>query len=256
MLAFERAGEGPALTLLHGFLQDRRSWEEVRARLGPGFEVVAVDLPGHGESREVAPSLDAGSAGLVEVWDRLGIAQSHLAGYSMGGRVALHAASRHPERVASLFTLGAHAGFEGQAREARRQEDEALAARVEELGIDWFARRWAALPLFAGLAARGPEFLARLDAMRRSQDAHAIAAALRGMGGAAEPPFWDRLGAITAPSTFAAGERDERYLAAAQRLAAAVPRGRVAVVPGAGHAAHLEAPDAFTRALAGHLSTR
>lgn len=256
MLAFELTGQGPALTLLHGFLQDRRSWDEVRTRLGPGLRVVAVDLPGHGESRQAPPSLPAATAGLLEVWDRAGVAQTHLVGYSLGGRVALHAASTHPERIASLFTLGAHAGLEGEAREARRRQDEALAGRVEELGLEWFATYWASQPLFAGLARRGPDLLARLDAMRRSQDPRAIAAALRGMGAAAEPPFWDRLGSITARSTFAAGARDQRYIAAAQRLAAAVPDGRAATVADAGHAAHLESPAAFAAVLTAHLSTR
>ena len=218
--------------------------------------MVVPDLPGHGGSREAPAGLGVATAGLVELWDRLGIETTHLVGYSMGGRLALHVASAHPERVASLLTLGAHAGLEGEAARRRRAEDEALAAQIEERGIDWLARHWAALPLFAGLARRGPQRLAELDAMRRAQDASAIARALRGMGGAAEPPFWHRLEAITARSLFTAGALDHRYREAADRLAGRVAGSRRADVAGAGHSAHLEAPEAFAKLLALHLATR
>lgn len=249
------AGEGPAVTLLHGFMQTGRSWDEQGRRLR-GRRVVVPDLPGHGASAAAEASLPAAAAALLELWDHLGIERSHLAGYSMGGRVALFTAAAHPHRVAGLLTIGAHAGFEGEARAARQAQDEALAARVEREGIGWFAAHWAALPMFAGLAQRGPARLAELDAMRRSQDAAAIARALRGLGGAAAEPFWDRLGAISCPSLFVAGARDGPYVAAARRLAASVPRGRLALIQGAGHSAHLEEPEAFAGLLADHLCTR
>lgn len=256
MLAHEVAGRGADVTFLHGFLQTGGSWAEQVKLLGSGHRAILPDLPGHGGSRDAEATLPAATAALVELWDHLGVERTHLVGYSMGGRLALHAAAGHPERIASLLTLGAHAGLEGALAERRRSEDEALAARIEARGIDWLADHWAALPLFAGLGRRDPETLARLDAMRRAQDPHAIARALRGMGAAATPAFWDRLGVIAAPSLFVSGALDPAYGEAARRLAGCVPGGRRAEVPGAGHSAHLEAPEAFSAVLAAHLSTR
>lgn len=193
-------------------------------------------------------------AEVLALWRRHGVERSHLVGYSQGGRVALFVASRHPERLLSLATIGAHAGFEGEAKHRRLAEDRALAERIEREGIDWFATYWAALPIFAGLAQRGPAVQARLDGARRRHDPVRLAATLRGLGAGATAPFWDRLGQIDAPTLVMAGAKDRRYVAFAVRLRAAIPGARIAIVPEAGHAAHLERPEAVAALLATHLA--
>src|SRR5215472_14628949 len=230
------------VTCVHGFSQHGESWAEVRALVPGGRRWLTPDLR--------ATALPEAEAELLELWEREGVERTHLVGYSQGGRVALSAAARHPR----LTAIGAHAGFEGEARARRRLEDEALAERIEREGIDWFAAYWAALPLFAGLVRRGPAYLARLDAARRRNDPAQLAAALRGLGAGATEPFWDCLGAIEAPTLLVAGAEDERYAAFARRLAGAIPGAEVAIVPEAGHAVHLEQPAAFAALLAAHLS--
>jgi 2-succinyl-6-hydroxy-2,4-cyclohexadiene-1-carboxylate synthase len=182
------------------------------------------------------------------------VQRSHLVGYSQGGRIALRAACDHPQRLLSLTTIGAHAGFDDAQRARRRQEDLALADRIEGEGIDWFATYWAALPIFAGLARRGPAFLAQLDAARRRNDAAQLAAQLRGMGAGAVESFWDRLDRITTATLVMAGADDQRYVAFAHRLCGLIPRATIALVPGAGHAAHLERPAEVASLLGAHLS--
>jgi 2-succinyl-6-hydroxy-2,4-cyclohexadiene-1-carboxylate synthase len=212
-----------------------------------------------GEWRWLTPDLEAATlpeaeAELLALWERESVERTHLVGYSQGGRVALFVAADRPGRLLSLTTIGAHAGLEGETRERRLAEDLALADRIEREGVDWFAAHWAALPLFAGLARRGPAVLERLDAGRRRNDAGRLAAALRGMGAGATEPFWDRLDRVDVPALVVAGADDERYVAFARRLAAALPAARVAIVPEAGHAAHLEQPVAFAALLADHLA--
>lgn len=250
-------GEGAAVTLLHGFMQDRSSWTEVLQLLPEGWRWVLVDLPGHGGSAAEASTMDGAVEALGALWDHLGIEHTHLAGYSMGGRLALYTATRdRSRRLASLLTLGAHAGLAGAARTARLRDDLALADRVEKEGMDWFAEYWARQPLFAGIARRGSDVLERLDRMRRRQDARGIAGSLRGMGAASVDPFWDALPSLALPATFAAGADDRRYAEHARRLQARVPGSRVELLPEAGHAAHIEQPAAFARLLLRHLSTR
>jgi 2-succinyl-6-hydroxy-2,4-cyclohexadiene-1-carboxylate synthase len=233
------------VTCLHGFSQFGESWSEVTSLVAGSYRWLTPDLEAHTPAGMIEE--------VVGLWDRLDIAKSHLVGYSQGGRVALLTALAHPERVTSLVVISAHAGLEGEERARRRVEDLALAARIEQEGIVWFASYWATRPLFAGLARRGPAFLDRLDAMRRRNQPSHLAACLRGLGAGATPPFWERLGDLRCPTLVVAGAEDERYVAFARRLHDTILGAQLAVVPGAGHAVHLERPDLFAALLAEHL---
>ena len=120
-LAFERAGSGPPLVLLHGVGHRRQAWGAVLDRLTPHREVIAVDLPGHGESPAVpagtTPVLEVMLGAVISLLDDLGLDRPHIAGNSLGGRLALEAAVIG--RAASVTALSP-AGFWRSDREARR----------------------------------------------------------------------------------------------------------------------------------------
>ena len=177
--------------LAHGFTQTLASWAPLAGRLRRRWQLVRVDLPGHGGSGALRADLPAAAALLGEAGG-----PAAYAGYSMGGRVCLRLALDRPDLVRALVLIGASPGIEDAAdRAARRAADEALARDLERDGVAAFLDRWLAGPLFATLPA--------------------------GRAGRAE-----RLG------NSAAG------------LAAAIgPNARVALVSGAGHAAHLERPE-------------
>ena len=249
-------GEGEPVTLLHGFTLDGHSWREVIGKMPAAWMFVAPDLRGHGATRTPAGApctMDACAADLQMLWDHLGITRSHLVGYSMGGRLALHVAVRLPERVRSLLTIGAHAGLDEDARAGRRQGDEALAERIERYGVEPFVNYWSAQPLFAGLERRGAAFAGQLRAQRLRNRAEGLAASLRGMGAGAMEPLWSELVGLAVPSTFVAGADDAPFVAWAKRLAEAVPEGRIEVVPRSGHAVQMQRPTAVARVLAAHL---
>ena len=111
-LAYERAGNGPPLVLLHGLGQCRRAWDPVLGHLLAAREVIAVDLPGHGQSPPVPdgriPDLTALTDAVEDLLDSLGLERPHLAGNSMGGRIGLELALRG--RVAGITALSP-AGF-------------------------------------------------------------------------------------------------------------------------------------------------
>jgi len=233
------------LVLLHGFTQTGRSWQPVLHALAGRYRAIAPDLPGHGEFAERRPASFAACDAYVRV---LADAPITLAGYSMGGRIALHAALSLGPRVRRLVLVGASPGIADPAeRAARAAEDAALAARIEAIGLEAFAREWGAQPLFAGMP-RGIAEIAHADRMRNT--AAGLAAALRGLGTGVMPPLCDRLGELTVPVELLVGERDEKFLAIAERMAAALTHARLHVVPGAGHAAHLEGPEAVAEIIA------
>jgi 2-succinyl-6-hydroxy-2,4-cyclohexadiene-1-carboxylate synthase len=256
-LSYFVAGTGRPVTLLHGFTQSGRSWREVIAKMPEGWKWIVPDLRGHGETqiwKGSSCSMDACTEDMVKLWDALEVEKSHLVGYSMGGRLALHIAAHKPERALSVLTIGAHAGLDEDARKGRRQGDEALASRIERDGLEAFVDYWGSLPLFAGLERRGPNYVAEVRAERMRNHVAGLACSLRGMGAGSMQPLWDGLAGVTFPSTFVAGQLDHGYVASARRLATTVPNGRVEIVPRAGHAVHQERPEAFSRVLGFHLA--
>jgi len=246
-----------AVTLLHGFTLNAHSWDELvpklASRLGEGWKLITPDLRGHGSAPTTPCAMEDCAADLVALWDHLGIERSHVVGYSMGGRLALHVAVRLPERTRSLLTIGAHAGLDPTARVARRQADEQLAQRIEGEGVEAFVDYWSSLPMFAGIARRSPEFGAWLRGLRMSNTGAGLATSLRDMGAGAMEPLWDELTNITFPSTFAAGDADHAFVEPARLMAERVRGSRVRTVGDSGHAAQFEQPDATARLLADHL---
>lgn len=232
------------LVLLHGFTQTGSSWDPVRAALGERYSAFAPDLPGHGVAAHRRPVTLAAAIAYLRA---LPTAAFVLAGYSLGGRVALHAALALGPRVGRLVLVSATAGIaDPAAREQRRLADEALANRIESIGIAAFAREWAEQPVFAG---ESPHVAAQAHAQRLRQTPAGLAAALRGLGQGACPPVWERLGELRMPVRLVVGERDVRYRELAAGMLARIPHAELTVVPGAGHAAHLEAPDIVAAAL-------
>jgi 2-succinyl-6-hydroxy-2,4-cyclohexadiene-1-carboxylate synthase len=248
----EIAGEGPPVVILHGFTGSARGMAGVAAGLEDTFRTIRIDLVGHGRSD--APrdpsvyTMPRCTAQLTRALDALGLGRAHLAGYSMGGRVALSLCAAHPERVISALLVGASAGIEDpRARAVRIRDDQRLAARIEREGVASFVDSWMSLPLFATQRRLGEEWLAEARAQRLSNRAHGLALSLRGMGAGAQPPLHRQLGDIDVPICLVAGERDAKFRTIAADLAGRLPKGRVEVIRDAGHAAHLERPAAFLR---------
>jgi 2-succinyl-6-hydroxy-2,4-cyclohexadiene-1-carboxylate synthase len=260
-LHVETRGQGTPVLLLHGFTGCAATLSGLARELTrAGYRTVAPDLVGHGGSdAPTDPShytMPRCVAQVRGVLDALDLRRVHAIGYSMGGRVALSLCAAHPERVRSALLVGASAGLRrADERRARRHGDEALAARIEREGVAAFVDDWMAQPLFASQLRRlSPEALAAARAQRLRNRAHGLAHSLRGMGTGAQPALHAQLPSIDVPVALVVGEEDAKFDAIAQELARRLPRARVARVPDAGHAAHLENPAAFLRVVLGFLA--
>jgi 2-succinyl-6-hydroxy-2,4-cyclohexadiene-1-carboxylate synthase len=222
------------VVLVHGFTQTLASWEAVGKRLEERREVMRVDLPGHGGSGAVRAEFDEAARLVGEAGGK-----AAYVGYSLGGRLCLRLALDRPDLVPALALIGASPGIADPAgRVERRAADEALAERIEREGVAAFLDGWLAGPLFATL----PETAAG-RAERLANTADGLAWALRALGTGAQEPLWDRLAGLRPPTLLLAGELDAKFTTIARQMAAAIgPTAEVALVPGAGHAAHLERP--------------
>ncbi len=242
------------LVLLHGFTGSVGSMEQSAVDLGGERRVLSIDLVGHGRSPSPrdpsAYRMDRCIGQVLDALDAQGVECADWLGYSMGGRVALSLAVRHPERVRRLVLVGASPGLDDpEARRERVRADEALADRILDEGLESFVDRWMALPLFASQRRLGEGFLAASRAQRLQTDPAGLAASLRGRGTGAMPPLHDRLGGLARPVLLVVGEDDAKFRGVARSLEAALPDARTVVIAAAGHAAHLENPDAFRAAV-------
>jgi 2-succinyl-6-hydroxy-2,4-cyclohexadiene-1-carboxylate synthase len=228
-----------------GFTQTGHSWRAVTRHLTHGA----------GRAYGAAP---VGAPTFVDAAAQLGWATTYLerehrlertdyVGYSQGGRLCLQLALDRPELVHRLVLVSASPGIADESERAkRRAADERLAQEIERDGVDAFLERWVAQPLFATL----PRDRAGLDERRAENTVQRLTSQLRVLGQGVQPSNWARLGELRMPVLLLAGELDTKYVDIAHRMADAIPQARVEVLAGAGHACHLEQPEAVTHLLA------
>lgn len=246
VLHAEVDGRGPRLVLVHGFTQNRNCWGPISADLGRDHEVVRVDAPGHGESSTIHSDLRAGGR---LVADRGGNAT--YIGYSMGARFVLHTAIDQPDVVYGLVLIGGTGGIDDPAARAdRKRSDAARAEQLEHDGLDAFLDSWLAQPMFAGLSEA-----AQFREERAANTVDGLASSLRQAGTGSQEPLWSDLPGLAMPVLVLAGADDAKFSAEAERLTAAIgSNSTMELIPGAGHAAHLERPDEFLGTLRSWLA--
>jgi len=203
------------------------------------FTPVCLDAPGHGNNTNGARSLSQSADDIVTAMQP-GI----LIGYSMGARMALHVALRHPQMVSQLVLISGTPGLATQAeRSARLQSDNALADHIEKVGTSTFIDEWLALPIFSGLSDQTNQ---RSDRIRNT--AKGLADSLRFAGTGTQEPQWPNLHQLSMPVHLIVGELDNKFRTIAQDMQPLLQSVEMKVVPHVGHTVHLEDP-----ATTGHI---
>ena len=254
------AGTGDPLLLLHGFTGSHETWEHLSKAFADDHLVITLDLPGHGDSR-LDPSQDLSFARVVDdlAWivDTLAGGKTDLAGYSMGGRLALALAVSWPDRVRRLILESASPGIaDVDERLARHRADEQLASLILSEGLDAFVARWETMPMWESQAVLSEPVRERQRQFRLGHTAAGLAANLRATGTGAQDPYWDRLGELTVPVMLIAGELDQKFAQIAALMHDAMPDSRLEVVGNAGHAVHLEQPNRYSQLVSEFLGNQ
>jgi len=244
--AFDEAGDGAPLVLVHGHPFNRTMWRPQLQSLSGELRVIAPDLPGYGATpgRGSKVTMPEFAGAIVELADDLRLERFAVAGLSMGGLIAMELGLRHPDRVAGVALVATTAApVTPTEAEARRT----AADRLERDGILDLALDMAG-KLFGPAARRDPAIVEPVVTMMLRTSPAGAAAALRGR--AERPDYATLLRGLTVPALVVAGDHDA-YAdeAVVAQLVSALPAPEVVRIPGAGHLPNLEAPAAFDAAL-------
>jgi 2-succinyl-6-hydroxy-2,4-cyclohexadiene-1-carboxylate synthase len=244
------------LVLAHGFTQTGRLWGTLADDLASDHHIVQVDLPGHGDSAQVSATLVDGALKLADV----GGSGAYL-GYSMGARFCLHVALARPDVVQTLVLISGTAGIEdSQQRKDRRASDLALANRLDPpegsteppLALESFVRQWMGQPMFANLGSDSNGVHERLR-----NTGPGLASSLRQAGTGIQRPLWGHLSRLSMPVLVITGQQDAKFTGLGAQLVESIGiNAEHVVISGAGHAPHLEYPDAVASLVRDHIQGR
>ncbi len=236
------------VVLLHAFPLNGAMWARQVEALAPR-KVLAPHFPGFGGRPPGEATLDAFARAALSDMDAAGIGTAVVVGLSMGGYTAFRFHALAPERVAAMVLADTRAGADDEAGRAKRVDQ---AARVRREGVAWLAD--ALLPALLGETTwrERPGVVEQVRGLVAQADAEGVARALEAMRD--RPDSTPDLAGIRVPVLAVVGEEDTLTpLVEARKIAEGVPDGRLVVLPGAGHLANLEAPEAFNEALSGWL---
>ena len=236
----------PTVVMLHGFMGTGDDWAEVVRLLQPAFRCLTPDLPGHdGRPLDLGASEDPFAAYSELLWHKvepLLPPRFALVGYSLGGRLALDLACRHPERISALVLEAAHPGL-GQTgeREERAASDADWARRFEREPWSRVLEDWYRQPVFASLSdEQRCVFILR----RSGQQPGILSDVLCATSLARQPNRWDDLAGLAMPLGFIVGRLDTKFCAVGDRMARLAPHLTLVKLHGLGHNCHALAPEA------------
>jgi pimeloyl-ACP methyl ester carboxylesterase len=252
-IAFERAGTGPPLVLLHGGLSDHRDWRPQLEGLSAAFTVVAWDAPGTGGSSDAPqtfrmPEFAACLAGFIDV---LGLGRPHALGLSWGSALALELYRQRPDIPRTLVLAAAYAGWAGSLPPEVVAERVATTLRdLETLPPEEYARTWAPTLFTSRASSQVVEEAVRTMAEFRPSGVRPMLLSM------AEADLRDVLPTIRVPTLLLYGAEDVRSpMDVATAIHTAIPGSALVVLPEVGHMGNLEAPEAFNDAVRAFLST-
>lgn len=247
-LAYDDAGEGDALVLVHGHPFNRTMWRPQIDHFSQlGWRVVTPDLRGYGESTVVAgkTTLERFARDLAELLDHLRLDRAVLGGLSMGGQIVMEFHRLFPNRLLALVL--ADTSPHAETKEGKRRRNE-VADRLLREGMASFAGEVLPKMLAPANIAAQPSVAAHVLEMMRTTSAEGAAAALRGR--AERPDYVRRLSRVSVPTLIVVGSEDEfTPVADAEFMHEQIPASTLAVIDGPAHMPNLERPAQFNSEL-------
>ena len=257
-LYYVEAGQGTPLVFVHEFAGDAESWQPQLRFFARRYRAIAFNARGYPPSDvpedPEAYSQQQATDDIKGVLDHLGIAKAHVCGLSMGGYATLHFGLCYPERALSLVVAGA--GYGSDDPDSHRRDSAVVIGRFETEGMEKTGEDYAHGPTRVQYLEKDPlgwkDFRDRL--MSGSARGHALT--MRGVQ-MKRPTIYSleaRLTRLEVPTLIVTGDEDEPCLEPGIFMKRRIPASGLVVLPKTGHAANLEEPDAFNRAVLDFLT--
>ncbi len=234
-----RQGSGEPLVLVHGYLGGAPMWESQISVLSKHFDVIAPELKGYGSNAKLdsAISVDGFANEILQLLSEIGVEQFHLLGHSMGGMIVQQMTANAPDRIKSLICFGTGPRgvmpdrFETIDESRKRFLSQGVATTAKQIASKWF---------IAGEQADGYELCCKLG------EGVSESTALNGLSAMETWDGREALASIKQPTLVLWGDSDRSY--GWQQPAAlwnGIKNSNLAVLPNAGHNAHMEQPKIF-----------
>ncbi len=242
----------PVILFLHGFLGTGEDYHQIAEELKNQFCCLTVDLPGHGKttgsSDEKCYLMPQTAQALISLLDSLNISQCFLAGYSMGGRLALYLTLHFPQRFYQVILESASPGLKtDQERSQRRQADEKLARKLETIPLSSFLIEWYNQSIFHTVKQH-PDW-EKLIERRMQQNPKELSKSLRNLGTGNQPSLWEQLPHNSVPLLLLVGEYDDKFRQINVEMARYCALAQLEIIPHTGHNIHWENPRKYLKEL-------
>ena len=257
----EEAGQGEAIVFVHEFAGDLRAWEPQVRYFSRRYRCITYNARGYPPSEVPEDpklySQDIATDDIAAVLRGHGVTKAHVVGCSMGGFATLHFGLRYPEMARSLTVVGCGYGAKKDTRAQFATEAQDFAAQFEALGMQAVAAQYSAGPTRVQYENKDPRGYAEFQAQFAEHSAQGSALTLANVQ-ALRPSLYDleaRLATLTVPTLLVTGDEDEPCLEANLYLKRTIASAGLLMLPRTGHAANLEEPEAFNRALQEFLAS-
>lgn len=254
MMNCEVTGEGECLVLIHGFTDNLNMWANQVAEFSKTCKVLTLDVRGHGqtEAPSGALSMDLFAEDIQGLLEALKIEKACVLGYSMGGRIGLQFALKHPEKVTGL--VFANSGIAGVGYQIPEEQMKEMVARREQMmelyqsnDIERIADSMAERSMTPGMREKNPELFKKYKAIKLQNNPEHYFAIMQAMGAAAASP--PDLSQIKCPALIIAGDQDLfMSMDVTLFMAKTMPRALMKVFS-TGHASAMEVPKEFNQAV-------
>jgi len=252
-LHYEETGSGTPVVFVHEYAGDWRSWEPQLRHFGQRYRAIAYNARGYPPS-DVPESVAAYSQhraadDIRSILDHLKIDRAHIVGLSMGGFATLHFGFRHPSRARSLVVAGCGYGAEAESRTRFRAEAEAIAAFIDQNGMQVFAAKYAYGPTRVQFENKDPRGFAEFK--QYLSEHSALGARNTQLGVQRERPslydLVEDMKRLTLPTLILTGDEDWPCLNPGILMKQTIPSAALSVMPNCGHTINIEDPDEFNR---------